>query len=113
MASTADLAPPPLAAAGGYPERVSGGRPLPVEQFLRLRKQLPPMYLILTMNAATLAYTHHVVAPQWLSLWLPILLILACAVRVIQWMRPIEENQVTVPYAQRMLRRTETMATLL
>ncbi len=113
MASRADLAAPPLAAAGGYPELVSGGRPLPVEQFLRLRKQLPPMYLILTMNAATLAYTHHTVAPQWLSFWLPILLIIACAVRVVQWMRPIDESRVDEPYAQRMLRRTEVMATLL
>ncbi|GEO01099.1 GGDEF-domain containing protein [Novosphingobium sediminis] len=71
------------------------------------------MYLILTMNAAALAYTHHAAAPLWLSLWLPIVLIGACAVRVMQWMRPIDESRIEEPYAMRMLRRTEVMATLL
>lgn len=113
MAPGADQAAPPLAAAGGTLERGFGQRPLPVVQFLRLRKQLPPMYLILTMNAAALAYTHHVVAPRWLAVWLPLLLIAACAVRVVQWMRPIDEDSVNEAYAQRMLRRTEVMATLL
>lgn len=85
-------------------------RPLPIEQFLRLRRQLPPMYLILTMNAATLAYTHIGLAPRWLSVWLPAGLIALCLLRLIQWLRPIDEARVTEPSARKMLRTIEIMA---
>ena len=88
-----------------------GLRPLPVEQFIRLRRQLPPMYLILTMNAATLAYTHSAVAPRWLAVWLPCFLIAMCLIRLLQWLRPLEETLITEPFAARMLRRTEILAT--
>lgn len=89
----------------------SGLRPLAIEQFLRLRRQLPPMYLILTMNAAALAYTHHASAPPWLAVWLPGSLIAMCIVRVMHWLRPIDEREVTEPYAKRMLRQIEFLAT--
>jgi diguanylate cyclase (GGDEF)-like protein len=113
MTSKVDETVTPLVATGGSLEQGSGQRPLPVVQFLRLRKQLPPMYLILTMNAGALAYTHHAVAPRWLAVWLPLLLIAACVVRVVQWMQPIDESLIDEAYALRMLRRTEVMATLL
>lgn len=102
-----------MMAAGGTPERGSGQRPLPVVQFLRLRKQLPPMYLILTMNAAALAYTHVGVAPQSLTLLLPAALIIACIIRVVHWMRPINEDTVSKEHALSLLRRTEIMAAAL
>ncbi|WP_298190438.1 EAL domain-containing protein [Novosphingobium sp.] len=113
MTSMADTAAPPALAADESRHAGSVRRPLPVEQFLRLRKQLPPMYLILTMNAAALAYTHHAVAPRWLSLWLPLVLIIASLVRLMQWLRPIDESAVTLEFAKRTLRRTEIMGTLL
>lgn len=97
---------------GGLPCDGAGRRPLPVEQFLRLRRQLPPMYLILTMNAAALAYTHQAVAPPWLSAHVPLLLILACLVRTLQWMRPIDEVLLTEKLARQRLRRAEIMAPL-
>lgn len=107
------MAAPPFVAADGSPERGSGQRPLPVVQFLRLRKQLPPMYLILTMNAAALAYTHEGIAPPSLTLWLPGGLIIACIIRVLQWMRPIDENAISKELALSLLRRTEIMAAAL
>jgi diguanylate cyclase (GGDEF)-like protein len=110
MASQAEVAAAPFVAAVGPPDAGSARRPLPVEQFLRLRRQLPPMYFILTMNAAALAYTHHIAAPAWLSIDLPMVLIIACAVRTLQWMRPIDEACVTERQAQHLLRRTEIMA---
>lgn len=113
MAAIADLSAPPYPAVSGSPERGSGQRPLPVVQFLRLRKQLPPMYAILTMNAAALAYTHTGIAPQALTLWLPFALILACLVRVAHWMRPIDEDGVCESRARHMLHRTEIMAAAL
>lgn len=97
----------------GLPSEGPVRRPLPVEQFLRLRRQLPPMYLILTMNAATLAYTHMGLAPRWLSLWLPAGLIAMCLLRLIQWLRPIDETRVTKPSATKMLRTIESMAAVL
>jgi diguanylate cyclase (GGDEF)-like protein len=83
---------------------------LPVEQFLRLRRQLPPMYLILTMNAATLAYTHTGYAPRWLAVWLPAALIAMCLLRLAQWLRPIDESRVTERFALRQLKQIEVMA---
>lgn len=109
MASRADTADELRNGQGGIP-RGPGRRPLPVEQFLRLRRQLPPMYLILTMNAATLAYTHTGFAPRWLSVWLPGGLIAMCLVRLCRWLRPIDEGLVTEPYAVTMLRQIEFMA---
>ncbi|WP_082697554.1 putative bifunctional diguanylate cyclase/phosphodiesterase [Novosphingobium fuchskuhlense] len=97
----------------GFPGEAAGRRPLPVEQVLRLRQQMPPMYLILTMNAAALAYTHHVSAPRWLSVELPVILIGACLIRLMHWLQPVDEGAVTLESARRILRRTEIMATLL
>ncbi len=90
-----------------------GQRALVIEQFLRLRQQLPPMYLILTVNAGVLAYTHHDAAPPWLAVWLPGLLIALCMVRVVHWLRPVDESEVTEPYARRMLKQVEVLATTL
>ena len=87
-----------------------GRRPLPVEQFLRLRRQLPPMYLILTMNAATLAYTHTGYAPRWLAVWLPTALIAMSLLRLAQWLRPIDESRVTERFALRQMKQIEIMA---
>lgn len=113
MTSKANVAAASFMTGGGSPDAGSVRRPLPVEQFLRLRKQLPPMYVILTMNAAALAYTHAGIAPRLLTLWLPIALIAACLVRVVQWMRPIDEDAVTERSAKHLLRRTEVMAAAL
>jgi diguanylate cyclase (GGDEF)-like protein len=70
------------------------------------------MYLILTMNAATLAYTHSAAAPRWLAFWLPCVLIAMCLIRLVQWVRPIDEGRVSEAIAAQMLRRIEVMATL-
>jgi len=71
------------------------------------------MYLMLTMNAAALAYTHHAVAPRWLAVWFPAFLITVCLLRLVRWLRPIDEAGVSEPYAARMLRQTEFLATTL
>lgn len=113
MESMDDSVGAPSGTASAAPDKGAVRRPLPVEQFLRLRTQLPPMYLILTMNAAALAYTHLALAPAWLAIDLPLVLIVACVVRTIQWMRPIDEAALTETIALRMLRRTEIMATIL
>ncbi len=104
---------PSLMGDPGIRSADAGRSSFTVEQFLRLRRQLPPMYLILTMNAATLAYTHSAVAPRWLAVWLPAALIALCLVRLVQWLRPLAETPVSDVFAARMLRRTEIMATML
>lgn len=91
----------------------SGTRALPVEQFLRLRRQMPRMYLILAMNAATLAYTHHRLAPTWLTVYVSGVLIAVCGLRLLQWLRPIDTARITSDIATRMLRRTEFLASTL
>jgi len=93
----------------------SGGgiRPLPVEQFWRLRRQLPRMYLILAMNAATLAYTHYRLAPTWLTVYVAGVLIAICGLRLIEWLRPVDAARITSEFATRILRRTEVLASTL
>lgn len=113
MATPTTAIDPPEA---GYARPLAEGpgqRPLLVEQFLRLRRQLPPMYLIVTINAAMLAYTHQSVAPDWLALHLPGGLIAICLLRLLQFLRPIDEETVTERLAACMLRRTEIVATTL
>ena len=111
---TSALAADYLQARGAGPAAAGAGpRALPIEQFLRLRRQLPRMYLILAMNAATLAYTHNGMAPAWLAVYLPCVLIAICCIRLAQWLRPIAEEGVTAAFAARMLRRTEVLASTL
>ena len=109
----AATAKPQTEAQTALRDKVPGLRPLPVEQFLRLRRQLPPMYLIITLNAAALAYTYHAAAPRLLAVYLPSALIALCLVRVAQWLRPIDETCVTVRFATRKLKQIEFMATAL
>lgn len=90
-----------------------GTRPLPVEQLLRLRRQMPRMYLILAMNAATLAYTHYRLAPTWLTVYVSSALIAICGLRLMQWLRPIDAAGITTEFATRILRRTEVLASTL
>jgi diguanylate cyclase (GGDEF)-like protein len=88
-------------------------RPHAVAQFLNLRRQIPPMYFLLAMSAATLSYTHRHFAPTWLWLYLPAVLVSMSLVRLLQWLVPVDPALITVPFASRMLRRTEVFAGVL
>lgn len=90
-----------------------GQHPLPVAQYLRLRDHIPPLYGLLCINAAILAFTHRHLAPLGLTLTVPIALSLLCAVRLLVWLRPVEIEAITIEHAQKQLRRTTRLAPLL
>lgn len=91
----------------------AGQHPLCVAQYLRLRDHIPPLYGLLSINAAILAFTHRNVAPAWLVYTLPALLILACVIRMLMWMRPVTRDDLDPEVATRRMRRTLGVAVVM
>lgn len=91
----------------------AGQHPLPVAQYLRLREQIPPLYGLLSVNAAILAYTHRYLAPGPLVLTAPAILIAVSIIRMLVWMRPIAPEDIDVKTARHWLRRTVCLAVFL
>ncbi len=58
-----------------------------VAQFNELKRQVPLLYLLLSVNAVAVAYTHHGLAPAWLTVAVPAALILVSSVRALTWVR--------------------------
>ena len=50
-------------------------------RFSALSRQIPVLYSILIMNTVTIAWTHHGLAPTWLSVHAPLALCSAAAAR--------------------------------
>ncbi len=88
-------------------------RPLPVVQYLRLRRHIPAMYLLLIVNVATLSAIYVTLAPQFLTITLPAFFVAVCLVRRWQWSRPIGACHIELEAAQRMLKQTAIMSGLL
>lgn len=90
-----------------------GQHPLPVAQYLRLRRQIPPLYGLLSVNAAILAYTHHELAPRYLTFAVPVILIASCLLRMVNWLRPLSAKDIDLEVAQGRLRRTSCVAVIM
>ncbi|GGE12490.1 histidine kinase [Aureimonas endophytica] len=56
-------------------------------QYGELQRQIPLLYALLGMNAAAVAYTHLGLAPAWMTLWVPGLLIGVTILRLLAWLR--------------------------
>lgn len=69
-------------------------------QLLQLRRQIPPLYVLLAVNSAALAFTHQDVAPIGMTLVLPALLIASCLYRIVAWTLPLHPRY-QVPAAAR------------
>ena len=54
-------------------------------QFNELLTKVPLLYLILLVNSLAVAYTHYGVAPDYLTVYLPALLTIACLSRAARW----------------------------
>jgi diguanylate cyclase (GGDEF)-like protein len=55
-------------------------------QLQELRRQVPLLYALLTVNAVAVAYTHHGFAPFYLTVIIPSILILLCLGRFVVWL---------------------------
>jgi diguanylate cyclase (GGDEF)-like protein len=91
----------------------AGQYPLSVAQYLRLREHIPPMYGLLSINAAVLAFTHRELAPPLLVYTFPAILIAACMIRMMTWMRPVVPAELDPARAKRSMARTVIVAVLL
>ncbi|KQM19375.1 putative bifunctional diguanylate cyclase/phosphodiesterase [Novosphingobium sp. Leaf2] len=91
----------------------AGQHPLVVAQYLRLRQHIPPLYGVLAINAAVLAFTHRHLAPTHLVVTLPAVLIALCFYRLMTWLRPMTDADFDPAYVRRRLRRTLYLAVVL
>ncbi len=82
----------------------AGHFPLPVAQYLRLRERIPPLYGLLSINAAILAYTHRALAPGYLTLTIPAILIACCLIRMLVWLRPVSQRDLEADVARRRMK---------
>lgn len=88
----------------------AGRHPLVVAQYLRLRAQIPPLYGLLSVNAAILAFTHRSLAPPLLALVIPSLLIGLSLVRMVQWLQPMKPEDFEPRLIAQRMRRTTIYA---
>ncbi|EIF34062.1 diguanylate cyclase (GGDEF) domain-containing protein [Burkholderia sp. Ch1-1] len=56
-------------------------------QYKAFSRQVPLLYVLLVVNTAAVVFTHFRVAPRWLAVYLPLALCVACAARVVLWLR--------------------------
>ena len=88
-----------------------GGRhELPVAQFLQLRRQIPALYVLLSVNSAALAFTHRTMAPMILIFTIPAVLICVSIARLMRWVLPVDDTRLNVGFAMGTMRRTEFFA---
>lgn len=90
-----------------------GQFPLPVAQYLRLRDHVPPIYGLLAVNSAILAYTHRNLAPEVLTIAIPAVMIALSFIRVLAWRRPLAEMDLDEDVARCRLRTTIALSTVL
>ncbi len=81
-------------------------------QFGELQRQIPLLYALLSASAVAVAYTHFGTAPDWMTVWIPCLLVLVSVVRMVKWLRkpavPLSGEETL-----RSLRRTTVLGTLI
>ncbi|MFP5078070.1 putative bifunctional diguanylate cyclase/phosphodiesterase [Rhizobium sp. YIM 134829] len=78
---------------------------LAAAQLIELQRQVPLLYLLLTVNAVAVAYTHRGVAPWSLTVAVPCVLVGICVLRTLVWL--LRRHQKTDPSeAVTKLRRT-------
>jgi diguanylate cyclase (GGDEF)-like protein len=63
----------------------SGAPELALAQWRALSRQVPLLYALLVSNTLILAWTHYGVAPYQLTVLIPALLCVVCAVRMFKW----------------------------
>lgn len=85
---------------------------LVVAQARALAKQVPILYAILSIDAVAVSYTHYRVAPDWLTIYPLSILLVACAVRMLIWIRRSREPADAETCARR-LRSTTRIAPVL
>ena len=82
-----------------------------LRQLIELQKQVPSLYALLSVNACTLAFTHHALAPAWMTVGLPSGMIGLCVVRAMHWWR-LRPQEISGAEAFNRLRATSLLTVL-
>ena len=81
-----------------------------IAQVANLQRQIAPLYALLSLSAASLAYTHRNLAPTSLTVIVPAILIAACLARMVRWLFVAQEPTPSRLVARQRLRKTTFMA---
>ncbi|MCW1431216.1 EAL domain-containing protein [Novosphingobium sp. JCM 18896] len=81
-----------------------------IAQVTNLQRQIAPLYALLSVSAASLAYTHRDLAPTSLTIAVPAVLIAACMIRSVRWLFAAREPAPSRIEARAKLRRTIFLA---
>ena len=89
----------------GNIKETGDGADILLAQLALLHRQVPPLYALLSVNAAALAFTHRDIAPALLTLFIPAMLILASMLRMIRWMLPLDRELLSAARLRARMRR--------
>lgn len=78
-------------------------------QFKELRRQIPMLYALLSVNALAVSYTHYNLAPHWMTVYLPGVLIAVSVYRMAVWFS-LKTVDLAPAAIQHLLRRTILLA---
>ncbi len=85
---------------------------LSIAQCRELQSQIPLLYALLSLNAVAVAYTHFDVAPAWMTVWIPLVLVCASILRLIAWLK-MPDRAMNGAEAVRTLRRTTLLGAVM
>jgi len=80
-----------------------------IAQYRAFTFQMPLMYVILMINTWGLAATHMHMAPRWMTIYIPVVMTVLSAVRVIGWLRRSKQDA-TRDIALKALSRTQRLS---
>jgi diguanylate cyclase (GGDEF)-like protein len=78
-------------------------------QYNAFTKQIPLLYVLLTINTIAVAFTYASVAPAWHAIYIPALLCVVCVVRLARWVRQ-PKVELSDEKVLQQLRRTNKLA---
>jgi len=85
---------------------------LAIAQYRELQRQVPLLYALLSVNAVAIAVTHLQIAPRWMTLVAPAMLLMVGVARALCWLRR-RRHEATAQEAARELGRTTRLAALI
>lgn len=85
---------------------------LAVAQSRALQTQAPLLYALLSVNMVAVAYTHLGLAPDWMAIWIPALLVSANMLRMVSWLRKRGQSA-NAAESVALLRRTSVLSAVL
>jgi diguanylate cyclase (GGDEF)-like protein len=85
---------------------------LAIAKYQELKRQVPLLYALLSVNAVAVAYTHLDHAPHWMTLWLPGVLVSISIVRMTSWLLK-RDTSISSTAALKELRRTIVLGSVL